>query len=131
MAVCFLLLALTIVGVFLLVKSKRSNEPDNRSNQKTVYTLGENISGEEEPITPPDIAAKPKKLSYSYGVDDSTGQGDVRSATAKTGVDYKVSERAFVGVEAGRKIHDTQDAAAWNRKVEDENEAQVKYKLAF
>lgn len=75
---------------------------------------------------------KNKKLGYSYGLQDVTPSGgNVRATTAKVGVDYKVTERASLGVETARTIHDSQDAAAWGESVKDENSAEVKYKLEF
>jgi len=74
---------------------------------------------------------KRKKFGFNYGLDDSTGLGDVRAKTVTAGVDYNMTERASLGVAAGRKIYDSEDAAAWDQTVEDENTAQVKYKLSF
>lgn len=72
-----------------------------------------------------------KKLGYHFGIEDATGLGNVRASNAKVGVDYKMSENSTVGVEAGRKINDAQDAAAWEKSTEDGNTAQAKYKLSF
>ena len=72
-----------------------------------------------------------KKVGYHFGVEDATGLGNVRASNAKIGVDYKVSENATVGVEAGRKIYDSQDAAAWEKSAKDGSSAQAKYKLSF
>ena len=76
-------------------------------------------------------AGRQKKMGYNFGVEDATGHGEVRASKAKVGVDYKMSQNATVGVEASRGIHDSQDAAAWGRSVEDENAAKAKYKLSF
>ena len=150
------LLLLTGVCIFLFIQYEMSNKPKAANSQKTtpataevvseseeraellpeekkskVFALEGKVVETEEQLTAPDSAEKPKKISFNYGIDDSTGQGNVRAVTAKAGVDLKVTERAAVGVEVSKKIHDTQDAAAWNQKAEDENEAKVKYKLSF
>ena len=75
--------------------------------------------------------ADQKKLDYNVGVEDATGQGNVRVSTAKAGVDYKMSKNATVGVQASQQIHDSQDAAAWGGADDDETAAQAKYKLSF
>jgi micrococcal nuclease len=72
-----------------------------------------------------------KKIGYTLGIEDTTGLGDVRTSKATVGADYKVSKNATVGVEAGRGIHDGQDASAWGKSVDDETAAQAKYKLSF
>ncbi|MFH0985048.1 MAG: thermonuclease family protein [Candidatus Omnitrophota bacterium] len=72
-----------------------------------------------------------KKLGYKLGLEDVTGRGDVRASNAKIGVDYKVSENSTVGVEASQGIHDSQDAAAWGKSVDDATAAQAKYKISF
>lgn len=75
--------------------------------------------------------AGPKKLDYKFGIEDATGRGDVRASNAKVGVDYKVSENATLGVEASQGIHDSQDAAAWGKSVDDATAAKAKYKITF
>lgn len=86
----------------------------------------------KNPEPPTVIDNKEKKLGYSYGLQDATESGgNVRATTAKVGLDFKVTPRTSLGVEAARKIHDSQDAAAWGETVEDENSAEVKYKLSF
>jgi len=89
------------------------------------------ITDPDHPKIPAAAKADQKKPGYSLGVEDVTGQGNVRASKAKVGVDYNVSKRATVRVEVSRGIHDSQDAAAWSRSVEDENAAKAKYKISF
>ncbi len=99
--------------------------------EELVFELNEVTFEPGPPEIPDAVKADQKKLGYNLGFEDSTGQGDVRASNFKIGVNYKVSENSTVGVEASRGIHDTQDAAAWGRSVDDENAAQAKYKLSF
>lgn len=92
---------------------------------------GEVIPGPESPGITDKKEADRKKLGYRLGIEDATSYGKVRASNVKIGADYKVSENATVGVEASRKIYDSQDAAAWGSSVEDEHTAQAKYKLSF
>lgn len=99
--------------------------------KKLVYSLSEEELEPELLEIPGAGEANPKKLGYDFGIEDVTGQGNVRASNLKIGVDYKVSENSTVGVEARQGVHDTQDAAAWGASMDDETAARAKYKLSF
>jgi hypothetical protein len=91
---------------------------------------GYKSSGKDPEISDKAEAEK-KKVGYKFGLEDVTGQGTVRASNLKMGVDYKVSERSSVGVEASQGLHDTNDAAAWGKSVDDETAAKARYKVSF
>lgn len=78
-----------------------------------------------------EVKAGPKKLFYSFNVEDATNSGSVRVSKPKISVEYQVTENTAVGVAASSALHDKADAEAWGASVKDEQEAQVKYKLLF
>ncbi len=109
-----------------------SKPPQEKAvGKKFVFTLNEVIAELKHPAIPVAVEADKKKLGYDFGIEDATGQGKVRTSSAKVGVNYKVSQNSTVGVELKRGLHDAQDAAAWGKSVDDENAAQAKYKLLF
>ena len=79
----------------------------------------------------PGSESVPQKLGYNYGIEDATGQGNVRASAVKMGVEYKVTEKSSLGIEASKEVHDSRDAAAWGKSVKDETAAGVKYKVSF
>lgn len=93
--------------------------------------MDETVLKPEFPEIPETEETQLRKVAYHFGVEDVTGRGDVRASNAKISVDYKVSQNATVGVEARQGMHDSQDAAAWGKSVDDETAAQAKYKLSF
>lgn len=116
-----------------LFQDEKSRRPfqETIAADKFILTLNKIIPEPEQPAIPVEQEADQKKIGYNFGIDDTTGRGSVRTSKAKIGVDYKVSKDSTVGVEASRKIHDAQDAEAWGKSVDDDHEAQVKYKLLF
>jgi hypothetical protein len=118
-------------GMFSTRKKTSAPPPPEAGTEKLIFTLNQEALESKIPEIPDAAKTGPQKLGYNFGVEDATGRGDVRVSNAKIGVDYKVSENSTVGVEASQGIHDSQDAAAWGRSVEDETSAQAKYKLSF
>ncbi len=74
---------------------------------------------------------KKKKIKLNYGIVAGQPQGEIRTSGARVGVDYEVTGRHSVGVETRHAMYDRQDAAAWDKDGEDEDAAEVKYKLSF
>ncbi len=109
----------------------RQAVPPNVKYQELFVKLEKEAGEKKMGLWKGEIDEHPKKLGYNLGIEDATGEGNVRVSNAKIGVDYKVSKNSTVGVEARQGIHDTQDAAAWGKSVNDETAARAKYKLSF
>jgi hypothetical protein len=126
------LLVIVMVGIGIYIFQKKSADvKERKADQISTPTSKDNMVSVEGREALVSIETKKSKIDYGYSVEDSTGEANVRATTAKIGADYRVTERSALGVEAGRTMHDTRDAAAWKRSVEDENTAQIKYKLSF
>lgn len=133
----FLLLSLffTAAAIFKFLPGTKAPEPlpGRSAPAKMIFRLEDAVKEAVSPRAPEAAASSgDQKVDYKFGIEDATSSsGYVRTAHVKVGMDYKVSDQSALGIEARRRIHDSQDAAAWGRSVEDENAAQAKYKLEF
>lgn len=105
--------------------------PPNAKYQELFVRLEKEAKERKKGVWREKVEADGKNMNYKFGVEDTTGLGNVRTSNAKVGADYKMSKNSAVGVEVRRGIHDSQDASAWGKSVDDETAAQAKYKLSF
>ncbi len=99
--------------------------------KKSVFSSNEVIQKQDYRQIQGAVKPDPKKLSYNLGVKDKTGRSNVRTSNLNVGADYKLSKNATVSVQASQGMHDSGDASAWGKSIDDEAGAQAKYKLSF
>jgi micrococcal nuclease len=105
--------------------------PPNVKHQELFVKLEKEARERKKGLWGETVEADPKKSDADFNIEDTANSGNARASNPKTGLDYKVSENATVGVGASRKTNDPQDPAAWEKSSRKGAAAQAKYKLSF
>jgi len=104
------------------------------SHTATLQAIGQDPTLSDEAVrldSTAEAASALQRISLSPSFESDGKEGKVRKGVLAADLDYNLSKGSSLGVGVSTEIYDKEDARAWNKTVDTEEIAQIKYKKKF